>query len=74
MAAMRNAIRKAGVHLVTAEMEVGFTGVTKWPFADALVQIEQTRFARDFRTWLGGHEATRRRWRCGWGLIARPLT
>ena len=73
MAAVRDAIREAGVHLVSAEMEVRFTGVTKRPFANAFIEIEQACLARDFGAWLGGDKAARRRWCGGWGLIARPL-
>jgi hypothetical protein len=40
-AAMFDAVRKTGVYRDTAEMEIGFTGVTQGPAANALVQIEQ---------------------------------
>jgi hypothetical protein len=38
---MFDAVRKTGVYRDTAEMEIGFTGVTQGPTANALVQIEQ---------------------------------
>ena len=40
-ATMFDAVRKTGVYRDTAEMEIGFTGVTQGPTANALVQIEQ---------------------------------
>ena len=70
---MRDAVREAGVHLVTTKMEIGFAGMPDWPFADFFVEIEQARFARDFGTRFGGNETTRRRG-CGRRrLIARAL-
>jgi hypothetical protein len=38
---MFDAVRKTGVYRDTAEMEIGFTGVTQGPTANTLVQIEQ---------------------------------
>jgi hypothetical protein len=40
-ATMFDAVRKTGVYRDTAEMEIGFTGVTQGPTANTLVQIEQ---------------------------------
>lgn len=74
MAAMRDAIRKTGVYLVTTEVECRLARMADWPFADPVIEIEQCRFASDFGAWLGRHQPT---WRCGGGwrrLIARSLT
>src|SRR3546814_8484139 len=46
---MRDAIRETGVHRLAAEMEIGLAGMADRPFADAVVQIEQCRLARDLR-------------------------
>ena len=40
-ATMFDAVRKTGVYRDTAEMEIGFTGVTQGPTANTLVQIQQ---------------------------------
>jgi hypothetical protein len=73
MATMRDTVREAGVHLITAEMEIGFTRMTKRPFANFVTKIEQAGLARNLCTWLGGHKAAR--WGRGgrWCLIAWPL-
>jgi len=58
-AAMFNAIREAGVHGNAAEMKVSLAGVSHWPSAYALVQVEQRGFASHFGAWLGGHQTAR---------------
>jgi hypothetical protein len=73
-AAMFDAIWEAGVYWHAAKMEIRFTGVTKWPAANALIQIEQRGFIRHFWAWLCGHKAA---WRGRWDgrlLIAGALT
>jgi hypothetical protein len=40
-ATMFDAVGKTGVYRDAAEMEIGFTGVTQGPTANALVQIQQ---------------------------------
>ena len=40
--------RKAGVGLLTAKVEIGLAGMADWPFADAIVEIEQRGLAGDF--------------------------
>jgi len=73
-ATMFDAVRKTGVYRDTAEMEIGFTGVTQGPTANAFVQIEQRCFVGHFGAWLCGHKAA---WRCWWNrclLIAGALT
>jgi hypothetical protein len=52
-AAMLDAVGKAGVRLVAAEVEVGLAGVTDRPFADLLVEIEQAGLVGDLRARLG---------------------
>src|SRR6185503_13945852 len=71
--AMVDAIRKAGVRLLTAEMEIGLARVTDRPFANAVVEVEQPGLVGDFGTRLGGDEAARRRRRDRRLLLARPL-
>ena len=71
---MFDAVRKTGVYRDTAEMEIGFTGVTQGPTANALVQIEQRRFVRHFGAWLCRYKAAWRCWRNGCLLIAGALT
>ena len=66
---MRDAIREAWVHLITAEMEIRLAGMAHWPFANAFIKIEQRRFVRHFRAWLGWNQATRRRRRGRWRLF-----
>src|SRR3546814_11496517 len=39
--AMFDAIRKAWIYLLTADMEIGFAGMSHWPFADFIGQLEQ---------------------------------
>jgi hypothetical protein len=73
-AAMFHAIGKAGVHLFTAKMEIGLTGVTQRPFADAIVEIEQRGFVRNFRAGPGRHQTPWRRGRRRCGLFPRVLT
>ena len=73
-AAMFDAVRKSGVYRDTAEMEIGFTGVTQGPAANALVQIQQRRFVGHFRAWLCRYKAAWRCWRNGCLLIAGALT
>src|SRR3546814_14092536 len=46
---MFDAIRKAWIYLLTAEMEIGFAGMSHWPFADFIGQIEQAGLIRNFR-------------------------
>ena len=73
-AAMIDAIGKARVHFLAAEMEVCFARMAHRPAADAVIEIEQAGLAGNFRARLGRHEAARR----GGGnwslLVTRTLT
>src|SRR3954470_22220884 len=71
--AMLDAIGKAGVCLLPAEMEVGLAGMADRPFADAVVEIEQRRLVGDFGARLGRNQPARRRRRDRRLLIARAL-
>ena len=73
-ATMFDAVRKTGVYRDTAEMEIGFTGVTQGPTANAFVQIQQRRFVGHFGAWLCRYKAAWRCWRNGGLLIAGALT
>src|SRR5205814_5374136 len=72
-AAMRNAIRKAGVGGLTAKMEVGLARVPHRPLADAVVELEQTGFVCDLGARLGRNQAARWRGRDRRLLLARTL-
>ena len=72
-AAMRNTVREAGVHLFTAEVEIGFARVAHRPAADPVIQIEQAGLFSHFRVGLGRNQAARRRGRDRRLLIARAL-
>src|SRR5207253_5898694 len=71
--AMLDAIRKARVRRVAAEMEIGLAGVANRPLADAVVEIEQRSLVGDFGARLGGDEAARRRGRDRRLLVAGTL-
>ena len=71
---MLDAIGKARVHGLTAEVEVGLAGMPHRPAADAVVEVEQGRLVGDLRARLGGDETARRRWRDRRLLVARSLT
>ena len=73
LSAMRDAIGEAGVHGITAEMEIGLARMAQRPFADAIIQVEQAGLARDFGARLGRNQTARRR-RCrGRGLLTGGL-
>src|SRR4051812_3091275 len=57
---MLDAIGKAGVRLLAAEMEIGLAGMADRPFADLLVEIEQAGLVGNFRARLGRNEPARR--------------
>ena len=65
-AAMVDAIWEARVHLVAAEMEIGFARVPHRPATDAIIQIEQAGLAGDFCAGPCGDQSARwcRRDRC----------
>ena len=71
---MFDAVWEAGVHRFTAEMEIGFSGMTHRPAADTVAQIEQAGLVRDFRAGLGRNQTAWRGGRNRCLLIARPLT
>ena len=73
MATVGNTVRETGVHLIAAEMEIGFTRMAQRPFANLITQIKQAGFARNVGTRFGRHKAARRGRGGGWRLIARPL-
>ena len=61
---MVDAIGKTGVHLIPTKVEIRFTGVTKRPFADPIIQIEQRCFVRNFGAGARRNQPTGRcRWR-----------
>ena len=70
---MLDAIRKARVRLLAAEVEVGLAGMADRPFADAVVEVEQAGLVGDFGARLGRDQAARRRRRDRRLLIAGPL-
>src|SRR5437868_7957745 len=70
---MRDAIGKARVGRLAAEMEIGLAGMADRPFADAVVQIEQRGLVGDLGAWLGRDQPARRRRRDRRLLIAGPL-
>ena len=71
--AMLDAVGEAGVHLLTAKVEIRFARVSHRPTADPVVEVEQARLVGDFRAGLCRHEAARRRrWDRGL-LVARTL-
>src|SRR5699024_2179922 len=72
-AAMLDAIGKAGVGLLTAEIEVGFAGMAHRPLADAVVEVEQAGLVGDLRARLGRNQAARRRGRDRRLLLAGTL-
>ena len=50
---MLHAVREARVHLVAAEVEIGLAGMAERPFADLVVEIEQTGLAGNLAaTWV----------------------
>src|SRR5690606_16067734 len=73
-AAMLDAIGKARIHFLAAEMKVRLARMAHGPAADTVVEIQQAGLVCDLGTRLGGNEAARwcRRNRCL--LIARSLT
>src|SRR5437868_13950862 len=70
---MRDAIGKARVGRLAAEMEIGLAGMADRPFADAVVQIEQAGLIGDLGARLGRNEAARRRGRDRRLLVAGTL-
>lgn len=74
LSTMLDAIGETWVHRRSTEVEIGLAGMTKRPFANLVVQVEQRRLARHFRTWPSWDEATWRCRGCRRSLIARPLT
>src|SRR3546814_2486853 len=74
---MFDAIRKAWIYLLTAEMEIGFAGMSHWPFADFIGQIEQAGLIRNFRAGLCRNQTTGwsrwdRRLLISWSLSQKP--
>src|SRR3546814_17226948 len=74
---MFDAIRKAWIYLLTAEMEIGFAGMSHWPFADFIGQIEQAGLIRNFRAGLCRNQTTGwsrwdRRLLISWSLEQKP--
>src|SRR3546814_19276313 len=65
--AMFDAIRKAWIYLLTAEMEIGFAGMSHWPFAEFIGQIEQAGLIRNLRAGLCRNQTT------GWSRVDRRL-
>src|SRR5262245_11181195 len=70
---MGDAIRKAGVGRLTAEVEIGLARVTHRPLADAIIEIEQTGLVGDLGARLGRNQAARRRGRDRRLLVAGTL-
>ena len=71
--AMVHAIGEAGVHLFTAEMEIGFAGMSHRPAAYAVGEVEQVGLVGNFRAGPRRHAAPGRGWRDRGLLIARTL-
>src|SRR5690349_9293018 len=55
--AVRDAIGKAGVGRLAAEVEVGLAGMAHRPFADAVVEIEQAGLVGDLGARLGRNQS-----------------
>src|SRR5207248_381494 len=71
--AMVDAIRKAGIGRVAAEMEVGLAGMADRPFANTVVEVEQPGLFGHFGARLSRNQAARRRGWDGRLLVARSL-
>ena len=72
-AAMVDAIRETGVHLIAAEVKIGLTGMPHRPATDTIVKIEQAGFVRDFGAGPCRHKPARRGGRDGCLLVAGSL-
>ena len=70
---MLDAIGKAGVGRLAAEMEIGLARMAHRPVADAVVEIEQAGLVGDLGARLGRDQAARRRRRDRRLLVARAL-
>ncbi len=70
---MLDAIREPWVHLLAAEVEIGFARVAHRPAADPVVEIEQAGLVGHFGAGLGRNQPARRRRRYRGLLIARAL-
>ena len=70
---MLDAIGESGVHLFTAEVEIGFTRMAHWPAAYAIIEIQQAGLVGHLRAGLGGDQTARRGWRDRRLLITWPL-
>src|SRR5687767_15601501 len=70
---MFDAIGKAWIGGLAAEVEIRLAGMADRPFADLLVEVEQAGLVGDLGARLGGDEPPRRRRRDRRLLLARSL-